>query len=299
MGVVRTNMVLDPFRASDAQIDSVWESMEWGVPTGFCQIYRLPSEWEPYEEIRLPTGEYHVYLSTEDWTVANSVASSRPEEFHIEPPTLGLFVRGQGESPAKVIASAREKAEILTGLITLLLGSGYPVLSKAYEAPFRKDKAETIKYSPALTRVHMKVLLQSDLYDALKPVSEGVSGSYPEHLKLALRWYGKGISEEHPVDKFIALYQCCLATVTRWYYVEHPQEYEGRDAPPRKIFGDWVRNVMKPGDADEEESYFQPFNGIVGTRNRIFKANELVADPHAIENAVICARRVLNWSVSG
>ena len=283
MGVVRTNMVLDPFRASDAQIDSVWESMAWGVTTGFCQIYRLPSEWEPYEEIRLLTGEYHVYLSTEDWTVANFVASSRPEEFHIEPPTLELFFRGQGESPAKVIVSAREKAEILTGLITLLLGSGYPVLSKAYEAPFRKDKTETIKYSPARTRVRMKGLLQSDLYDALKPVSEGVSGSYPGHLKLALRWYGKGISEEHPVDKFIALYECCLATVTRWHYVEQPQEYEGRDAPPREIFGDWFRDIMKTGDADGEESYFQPFDGIVGTRNRIFKANKLVEDPHDIE----------------
>ena len=86
-----------------------------------------------------------------------------------------------------MIVSARGKAEILTGLITLLLGSGYPVLSKAYEAPFRKEKAETIKYPQARTRVLMKGLLQSDLYDALKPVSEGVSGSYPGHLQLALR----------------------------------------------------------------------------------------------------------------
>ena len=75
--------------------------MEWGVPTEFCQIYRLPSEWELYEEIRLLAGEYHVYLSTEDWTVANFVASSRPEEFHIEPPTLELFFRGQGNLPQR------------------------------------------------------------------------------------------------------------------------------------------------------------------------------------------------------
>ena len=40
---------------------------------------------------------------------------------------------------------------------------------------------------------------------------------------------------------------------------------------------------MKTGDTDEEESYFQPFGGIVGTRNRIFKANKLVEDPHDIE----------------
>ena len=100
---------------------------------------------------------------------------------------LGSCFSRPGESPAKVIVSARGKEEILTGLITLLLGSGYPVLSKAYEAPFRKEKAETIKYPPARTRVLMKGLLQSDLYDALKPVSEGVSGSYPGHLQLALR----------------------------------------------------------------------------------------------------------------
>ena len=272
--------------------------MKWDMPTGFCQIYQLPSEWEPYEAIGLITEEYHVFLSINKWNVVNFGETGEADEFLIEPPSLAVFARGHGESPAKVIFSARETTESVSGLINLLLGSGYPVLSKAYEAVFRKDKVETIKYFPARTRIKMTGVMRSDLLDALKPVAEGDVSGFPEHLKLAYRWYGKGISEEHPVDKFIALYECSLAVATRWHYTEHPEEYEGRDPPPRKIFGDWVRDVMNPINQDEEGKYFEPFDEIISTRNRIFKANQLFASPQDIENAVACATQLLGWSLS-
>lgn len=290
-------MVLDPYRASDEQINAVWETMNWEMPTGYCQFYRLPSKWEPYEEIRLSTEEYHVFLSTEDWHVVSFGETSEMEDFLIEPPSLAVFSRGHGESPSEIISSGRDAAESVSGVISLVLGSGYPVLLKVYEAVFRKDNPETIKYYPARSRVGVKGLLRSDMVDALDPVSQDSGGGLPEHIKLAFRWYGKGISEEHPVDQFIALYECCLAVVTRWHYTQHPQEYETGDAPLRKIFRDWVHDVMEAVDQNEEDEYFEPFNKIVGTRNLIFKANVLAASQEDIEHAVTCAKRVLNWSL--
>ena len=44
-------MVLDPYRASEKQINSVWESMQWEQPTGFFQAHRLASPWSPYESM--------------------------------------------------------------------------------------------------------------------------------------------------------------------------------------------------------------------------------------------------------
>ena len=291
-------MVLDPYRASDEQINSVWEATSWEMPTGFCQFFRLPSTWAPYEEIKLITEQYHVFLSAEEGHVVSFGETGKEADFIIEPPSLAVFAIGHGESPSEVISTGRDVAESVSGAISLLLGDGYPVLSKTYEAVFCKDKPEKIKYYPARSRVEMKGLLRSNLIEALESVSNETVSGLPEHIKLAFRWYGKGISEEHPVDKFIALYECCLAVLTRWHYVKHPEEYEGRDSPPRKIFRDWVLDVMELTDQDEEDKYYGPFSEIVGTRNRIFIANVLTATPKDIENAVTCAKRVLYWSLS-
>ena len=177
---------------------------------------------------------------------------------------LLVFARGQGETPAEILSTGREAAESLAGLLDVLLGNGFPVLARAYEAVFRKDKIETIKYYPARSRVGMKGLTKADILDVLAPLGNGVLQDLPAHVKLALRWYGKGVSEEHPVDKFISLYECCLAIVSRWHYTQYPDAYEGRDAPPRRMFGDWVRDVFKPSNDLEEKKQFRPFDRIAG-----------------------------------
>ena len=103
-------------------------------------------------------------------------------------------------------------------LLDVLLGGGYPILTKAYEAVFRKDRIETIKYYPARTRVGMKGVTKAEVSRVLAPLANGILEDLPDHVRLALRWYGKGISEEHPVDKFISLYECSLAIVSRRHY---------------------------------------------------------------------------------
>ena len=55
-------MILNPYQVSDDQMDAVWKAKKWEKPTGFCQIFRFPAEWEPYEKIGIITDEYHVFL---------------------------------------------------------------------------------------------------------------------------------------------------------------------------------------------------------------------------------------------
>ena len=73
------------------------------------------------------------------------------DELVINPPLLLIFARGQGDTPADVIATGREPADTLAGVLNVLLGNGYPVLAKAYEAVFRKDKKRDSKI---LSRPH-------------------------------------------------------------------------------------------------------------------------------------------------
>jgi len=235
-------MVLDPYRGPDEQTNSVWITMQWEQPTGYFQAFRLPSSWTPYEPIDFLTDEYRIFFYPDTWTAVGFSTVGGTEDFVIQPPMILIFARGQGDTPAEIASSGREAAEGLAGLLDLLLGNGYPILTKVYEAVFRKDRVETIKYYPARSRVGINGLNKSDILNVLKPIGDGVHKDLPAHVKLALRWYGKGVSEEHPVDKFISLYECCLSIISRWHYAHYPEAYEGRDAPPRRMFGDWVRD---------------------------------------------------------
>ena len=64
------------------------------------------------------------------------------------------------------------------------------------------------------------------------------------------------------------------------------------------MFGDWVRDAVKPQDDLDEREKFGPFGRIVGKRNRIFKANDLGVDPDEIADVVSCATQVLRWALS-
>lgn len=291
-------MVLDPYRASDKQINSVWDTLQWEQPTGYFQAFRLPSRWSPYESIDFITDDYHIFFYPHKWTAAAFGAQGGFEEFVVEPPMLLVFARGQGETPAEIISTSREAAESLAGLLSVKLGNGYPVLTLVYEAVFRKDKIETIKYYPARSRIEMKGLTKAEIADVLAPLGNGVLQDLPPQVRLALRWYGKGVSEGHPADKFISLYECCLAIVSRWHYTQHPEAYEGHDAPPRRMFGDWVRDVLKPNNDIEEKERFRPFDQIVDKRNRIFKANDLGVDQGEVTDVTSCATQVVNWALS-
>ena len=211
-------MVLDPYRASEKQINSVWESMQWEQPTGFFQAHRLASPWSPYESIDFLANGYHIFFCPDEWTAVGFSAHGGTEDFVIQPPLVLVFARGQGKTPAEIISTGRAAAESLAGLLDVLLGGGYPILTKAYEAVFRKDRIETIKYYPARTRVGMKDVTKAEVSRVLAPLANGILEDLPDHVRLALRWYGKGISEEHPVDKFISLYECSLAIVSRRHY---------------------------------------------------------------------------------
>lgn len=290
-------MVLNPYLVSDDQINSVWKAMGWEVPTGFVLAFHLPAEWSPYEEVKFLTDDYHIFLSPDDWTVVGFGEDGSPSDFHIQSPSLVVFARGHGPTTADVISTGRELAESLAGLCDVLLGGGYPILSKVYEAVFRKDKVETIKYYPARTRVAMKGLTKEDLTNVLEPLNTGILASLPDYIRLALRWYEKGISQESPVDKFIALYECSLVIVSRWHYPLYPEAYDGKEAPPRKMFGDWIRAILKPSDSLDEKNKFRPFDVMVNRRNRILKASDLNIPSEEMEDTISCTTQLLNWAL--
>ncbi|PKB73573.1 MAG: hypothetical protein BZY75_01230 [SAR202 cluster bacterium Io17-Chloro-G7] len=291
-------MVLDPFRAAGEDINSVWQHMEWEQPTGFFQVYRLPGEWFPYEQIAIKADDFHIFFDVDEVKSVGFSDVLGAADFDISPPAVVIFARGEGDSPAEIISTGRDAAESLAGLLNVLLGNGYPVLAKAHEAVFRKDNTKTIKYYPARSRVGWKNVTKSEIMEVLKPISPSVLNTLPDNVKLALRWYGKGIREEHPVDKFISLYECTLAVVSRWHFAAHKEAYDVNDPPPRRVFRDWIRDARNAADSAEEDVLFEPFNRIVDKRNRIFKANDLNAEPEAILDVVGCSTQVLKWVLS-
>ena len=165
-------MVLDPYRTTPNEINDVWESMAWEQPTGFCQAYRLPDEWLPYETIKITTDDYHITFCPDKWNTLGFNTDGEFEDIAINPPMLLIHTRGQGETPADIISNGRESSESLAGLLNLLLGAGYPMLDKTYEAVFRKDKVETIKYFPARPRVSWKNVTKDEITSVLKPIED-------------------------------------------------------------------------------------------------------------------------------
>ena len=167
---------------------------------------------------------------------------------------------------------------------------------------FAKTKKETAKYYPARTRVRMTGVTKDELVRVLKPVANGVLEHLPANVKVALRWYAKGITEESPVDKFISLYEPALAVVGAWHNKAHPEAYvdeedpeRGRDPPPRRMFGDWVRDELSPPDKTQEALAFRPYHRMVGVRNKVLKGGAIDLNDEDVLCAVECSVQLLNW----
>jgi hypothetical protein len=290
-------VMFDPYWGSPEQTNTVWQETNWESPTGFFQAYQLSGMWEPYETFHIKSDWYSVLFHSEPWTAVTFNKSVGTEDFIIDPPSLLIFAGGYGDDPAAKISTGREAADALAGLINLIVGKGYPILIKVYESAFKNDQLGTIKYYPARTEVSTEGMTRDGTADAFKRLAIESPDDIPDRIKLSLRWYSKGMLDDNPVDRFISLYESSIAVIGPWHHETHPEAYIERDPPPRKMFGDWVRDITNPANEAEEKKRFQPFRRMVSTRNNIFKGSKLLVAESDIADATSCSVQLLNWAL--
>ena len=298
-------MLMDPYRRPKDEINAVWKKNGWPFPTGFYQAFDLPGQWSPYQEFRLEGSDWQVVFCSEAVPLPQFDSTGTMKVSLIEPPSLLIYAIGKGDAPADCIHTARDSVEALAGLLSVVLGKGNPILNKVQSGAYLKDKPEKTTYFPAGTWVTSTAMTKQYAVEALGKFSRKPLKTIPDHINRALRWYGKGISDENPVVKFISLYQSSLAIVGRWHRETHREAYidecdptKGRNPPVRRMFGDWVRDVTNPKDAAEETERFQHFRRMVGVRNDVLKGGRLTVEEDDVICAVSCSLQLLNWALS-
>ena len=298
-------MITEPFGAK--QVNLVWKEAGWPAEIGWYEAFGLAGAWEPYQRIKISGKGWVIFFDSDPWEVVAFDDEDRLGTTVITPPSVAVFAVGQGEKPGERIRAAAETVEVLSGVINLTLGQGLPVLRRLRRGPYYKSKEtpDKIKYYDARTELSIEGLTTNKIVAALNAVDGRSLDQIPVNVRLALRWYAKGIAEDNGVDKFIALYESCLAVVAPWHYNMHREAYvneddpeKGRDPPPRRMFGDWVRDVLSPQTDEEEKQRFQSFHRMVGTRNSILKGGKLWLDEEDINCAISDAVQLLHWGLA-
>lgn len=296
-------MVMDPYRRPADELNAVWNEKGWPAPTGSFEVFRISGEWHPFEEVKLGSIDWQINFSSKEWQMPIIDASGVIRDSKVEPPYVIIHARGEGGPPADRLQTGIDRVEALAGLVNLVLGAGYPVLTSVQRGAFRKTKKDRITYYMGRAGVQFKGLTKERMVTAFRPLGVSDPVQLPDHIKRALRWYGKGMLNENPVDRFISLWESCLAIVAPWHHDEHPEAYvdecdpsKRKDPAVKRMFGDWVRGVLAPGDPQEEKQSSRGFEKMVDTRNKVLKGWRLSVDEQDVQGAARCSVLLLQWA---